>query len=70
MDLQNIFYITAIVSMILMIIASVVVVGVLLSIKAKIDAVHRSVVKKTDLAKSLVSKAGIALNTVRYFVTR
>jgi Na+/H+-dicarboxylate symporter len=67
-DLENAFYIVALVYMGLMFVLFIVLLAAVLVIKSKINKLHDAIDEKVALARSIATKASIGINTVRHFV--
>ena len=70
MELETLFYITAIVYMSLMLVLFVALFAAVLVVKARINRLHRMLDSKIGQAKSIAGKATIGVNALRYFVRK
>lgn len=67
-ELQAAYYIVALVFMGVIFLMIIVLLIAVFKIKSKINAVHDAIEHRVDSARQVGHKAGIVLNTIRYFL--
>ncbi len=68
MELETVFYILAIVYMIIMLLISFALLSAVIVIKTKINRAHQVIDQKVGQYRALTTKATVALYTIKYFM--